>query len=875
MRDPVCDQWFEEAFQLHQAGHFRDAEPIYRRVLERDHENSRALHLLGVLAFQLGQLESAEELIRRAIDIDPAGPQYHGHLGLVLAAAHQTSAAVEAYLKALSIRPDMPEVQNNLANALAQAGRRDEAIGAYRAALTLNPDFPEAHNNLGLLHLAAKDFAPAAECFHRAVTLRADYAEGWNNWGSALLGTGSASQALQAFERALALRRDYPDALNNQGHALKLLGRTDEAAAAFERALTLQSDLPEALNNLGLVLHAQGRATEAAALYRKALSAREDYADAHYNLSIAFRSLGDLKSATLECRRAVELNPHSFESLNNLGILLLEQAELPAAIDAFQMALAVNPHYPEAHNNLANALRQSGDLKDAVRHYRQAVTLRPDYAEAHNNLGSALQQSDRPGEAMASYQRALELQPDLAQAHNNLGNLFKDQAELDEAIASYQRACELNPDDPAADSNRVYTLYFHPGYTPAAILREHQRWHGRHAAALLRTVKPHDNDPVPRRRLKIGYVSPDFRDHCQSMFTHPLLSEHDHRAFEIHCYSDVARPDAITARIQTLADVWHNTVGLTDQQLADQIRRDKIDILVDLTLHMSRNRMPVFARKPAPVQVTWLGYPGTTGLATMDYRLSDPHLDPPGPKGEPGSHDRHYVEQTVRLPESFWCYDPLATAPALAVNELPALTNKFITFGCLNNFCKVNARTLGLWAQVMNAVPNSRLLVLAPRGSAREHLLETLQESAIAPTRVQFADRQPRDKYLALYNRIDIVLDTFPYNGHTTTLDALWMGVPVTTIIGRTAVSRGAYSQLANLGLKELAARSDKQFVRLTTDLATDHRRLTELRSTLRGRLTESPLMNAPRFADNVESAYRQMWQEWLSSRTRNLARPA
>ncbi|HEY8748978.1 MAG TPA: tetratricopeptide repeat protein [Tepidisphaeraceae bacterium] len=873
MADRTIEQLVEEGFQLHQSGDFAGAERAYQNVLARDPNHSNSLHLLGVLAFQVGQMAPARELIERAIAITPDAPQYHGHLGLLLASTGNIPGAIAAYRQALRLKPDLSDVLNNLANALKQSGAITEAVEAYRRAITILPDFAEAHNNLGLLLHETGHREEAVGAFRRAIASRTDYADAWNNLGNTLMAGGLLAESIVCFEKAIALRPQYAEAFNNLGNALKQSNRAEEAIAAFGQALNLRADFPEPLNNMGLVLYSKGEWGKAIEYYRQALSIHEDFADARYNLSIALRSIGDLNQATAECRRAIALRPSFAPALNNLGILLHEQGDLSDAQAAFEKALAAAPDYPEAHNNLANVLRQAGQYKLAVGHYRRAVMLRPDYAAAHNNLGTALQQSGRPGEAMASYQRALELQPTLAEAHNNIGNLFKDQAELDEAIESYERATALSPNDPAPDSNRVYTMHFHPGYTAAEILQEHLLWNQRHAVPLRHLVKPHDSDPIPQRRLRIGYVSPDFRDHCQAMFTIPLLSNHDHKSFEIYCYADVPKPDAFTARLQGYADTWRSIVGCTDQQVADLIRRDRIDILIDLSVHMSHNRLLVFARKPAPIQVTWLGYPGTTGLETIDYRLSDPYLDPMGARGEPTAHDNHYSEQTLRLPDTFWCYNPLATEPA--PNALPALKNGFITFGCLNNFCKVTGRTIGLWGQIMSAVPNSRLLVLVPRGVAREHLLEKLAEIGVQPTRVEFVDRQPRDRYLALHHRIDLGLDTFPYNGHTTTLDALWMGVPVTTIIGRTAVSRGGWSQLSNLGLRELAAKSDKQFVRNTVELAGDLDRLARLRATLRDRLTQSPLMDAPEFAANVEAAYRAMWLEWTTGQSRNLARTA
>jgi predicted O-linked N-acetylglucosamine transferase (SPINDLY family) len=337
------------------------------------------------------------------------------------------------------------------------------------------------------------------------------------------------------------------------------------------------------------------------------------------------------------------------------------------------------------------------------------------------------------------------------------------------------------------------------------------------------------------------------------------MSAHDHQDFEIICYSAVTLPDAFTARMRGHADVWRDIAGLTDEQIVELVRADAIDVLVDLTMHMGpRNHLRVFARKPAPVQVCWLAYPGTTGLSAIDYRLTDPYIDPPG------LDDRYYSEESIRLPDSFWCYDPLTSEPA--VNALPALELGYVTFGCLNNFCKVNAPVLELWGQVLKAVDRSRLLLLAADGTHRQRTLEVLGREGVAPERVSFVGKQPRPQYLAQHHQVDVALDTFPYNGHTTSLDGFWMGVPVITLVGDTVVGRAGLGQLTNLGMEELAARSPDSFVSIAVALANDLPRLSQYRATLRDQLMKSPLTDAPRFARNVEAAYRGMWERWCAN---------
>jgi protein O-GlcNAc transferase len=671
---------------------------------------------------------------------------------------------------------------------------------------------------------------------------------------------GRLQEAEPIYQEILRADPDHVDALHLLGVLAHQMGHAGRAVESIGRAIRLDGNQAAFHNNLGLALVSQGRVAEAIASFRRALELRPDYAGAYNNLGIALKDRGQVAEA-IDCyRRALRLRPDDAEIHNNLGIALKDQGQVAEAVDCYRRALGLRPNYAEAHNNLGNALRGRGQVAEAIDCYRRALGLRPDYADAHNNLGIALKDQGRVEEAMASYRRALELRPDYAEADNNLGNVLRNQGRIAEAVDCYRRALQIKPDYVDAHSSLVYSLHFCPDIDAQALYEEHRRWDRRFAEPLARCVPPHANEVAPDRRLRIGYVSPDFRDHVVGHNLLPLFREHDRRQFEIVCYADVLRPDPLTECFRGYADAWRDIAGRADDRVARLVREDRVDVLVDLTLHMARNRLLVFARKPAPVQVTFAGYPGTTGLSAIDYRLTDPHLDPPG------LDDPYYAEESIRLPDSFWCYDPLSEEPA--VNALPALGNGFVTFGCLNHFAKVNADVLGLWARVLRAVDRSRLLLLAPEGPHRGHALDRLEGEGVSPDRVAFVAHQPRRPYLELYHRIDLVLDTFPYNGHTTSLDALWMGVPVVTIAGRTAVGRAGLSQLRNLGLPELIADTPEQFAEIAVGLAGDLARLAGLRGTLRGRMRGSPLMDAPRFARSIEAAYRAMWRCWCGRPT-------
>ena len=581
----------------------------------------------------------------------------------------------------------------------------------------------------------------------------------------------------------------------------------------------------------------------------------EQYPDSGFAWKVLGTSLWvQGKEALPALRKATELLPDDAEAHNNLALALKDLGQLDDAVASYRRALEINPNLVEAHNNLGIVLKDLGQLESAVASCRRALEIKPDLAEAYSTLGYALHSLGKLDEALASYRRATEIKPDFAEGYSNLGTIFKDAGRLDEAIACYRRAVALDPHYTQAHSNLVYTLYFHPAFDERAILAEVKQFASTHPSPRQPSFSSSaGHDYTPGRRLRIGYVSPDFRNHCQSLFTIPLLSNHDHTQFEIYCYAQLARPDKISERLSSYADVWRSTNGKSDAQLAEMITKDGIDILIDLTMHMDKGRPMLFALKPAPVQVAWLAYPGTTGLPAMDYRLTDPWLDPP----ELG--DDRYTETSIRLPDTFWCYAPL-DSDGLQPNALPALTAGYVTFGCLNNFCKVSDDTLRRWGQVMARVLSSRLILLAYAGLHRQRILDLLGRFDVTPERIEFVEYRPRSQYLQTYHRIDICLDTLPYNGHTTSLDAYWMGVPVVTQVGHTIVGRAGWSQLNNLGLPELTAFDEQAFIDIAVALAMDMPRLSQLRHSLRNRLEASPLMDGKRFATAIETIYRQIW---------------
>src|SRR5262245_1688585 len=720
----------------------------------------------------------------------------------------------------------MPTASDLLAIALQhhQAGRLHEAEQIYRQILAAEPNNADVWHLLGTIAYRIENREGARSFVERALQCDPNNAGAMNTLGLLLQDQKSVDEGIAWFRRALNLRPDFYEALNNLGNALKARGHISEAVDCYERALKLMPSSAELVNNLGVAFKEQSKLGQAEDCYRRALALDPTYAQAYSNLGAVLLATGKFDETIACCRRAVE----------------------------------IRPELAEAHNNLGIALRKAGKFDEAAACLRVALKIRPDNATIVGNLGAALADSGALDEGIAYCRRALQLDASLVSAAEVLGDALRARGDLVDAIAAYRLAIGVRPDNAGTHSRLLETLFFCPDADAATIGVEHRAWARQHAEALGPQLAPHANSRHPARRLRIGYVSPNFGNHCQALFTFPLFSSHDRQSVEVFCYSCRMRPDETTERLQSLADTWRDIVGLSDERAAEVIREDRIDILVDLTMHMAGGRPLRFARQPAPVQVCWLAYPGTTGLPTIDYRLTDPYLDPPG------LFDAFYSEQSVRLPETFWCYDPLTQGPG--VSELPALSSGQVTFGCLNNFCKINDGVLRLWARVLKDVERSRLVLLAPQGSARQRTLDVMQQQGIAEDRVSFADFRPRLDYLAQYHQIDIGLDTFPYNGHTTSLDALWMGVPVVTLVGETVVGRAGLSQLTNLGLTELVATTPEQFVQIVAELTCNLGHLAALRHSLRQRMKESALMDAPRFARNIEVAYREMWRQWCSS---------
>ncbi len=666
---------------------------------------------------------------------------------------------------------------------------------------------------------------------------------------------GRLGEAEGLYRQILAVDPNHADALNLLGLIAQVCGSPQVAAGLIRQAIAVQPFAAHYHFNLGNTLKDQGRFAEAIAAFQHALHLQPDLAIAHVNLGNTLREDGQFDEAIAAFQRALTLQPDLAEAHNNLGNSLQSLHQLDRAITAFRRAIELQPGYAMAHCNLGNALRSQSRLDEAGAALRRAIELQPDFALAHNNLGHVRKEQGRPGEAIALYRRALLLAPDSALALNNLGIALMEQGSRDEAIACFERVLLLAPDVPALHSNLLANLHYRTQATLRGIFEAHCEFDRRHAAPLRDSWPLHHRTADPQRPLRLGFISPHFARHAVGHFLTPLLEHLDREQFQIFCYSDSVVADAMTARIRATATAWHEVTALRDHELALKIREDAVDILFDLAGHTAGNRLLVFARKPAPIQVTWCDYVGTTGLAAIDYLLADPRQIPP--EAEPWIR-----EKVLRMPDDYICYDPPATAPP--VGPLPAIESGSFTFGSFNVLPKITPEIIAVWARILHRLPHARLL-LKNRGlddpSTAACYRQPFAAHGIAEDRVELLGWSPPDEVLACYQRVDLALDTAPYNGGQTTCEALWMGVPVVTCPGETFASRHGLTHLTAAGFTETIARDFDEYVDLAVALANDLPRLAAIRARLRGQMAASPLCDGPRFAAHFAALMQEVWR--------------
>ena len=732
------------------------------------------------------------------------------------------AAAGRCYQRALALAPDEVATLVNLAYAQSELGLVEEPCLLLEKALSLDASNVDAWYLLSGIQERSKDYSSANAALRKVIQLQPQFELAYRDLCRVLFQSGELDSAKSIILQGIEISPANADFHFYLGNVLFCEEDHAAATASFEKTLQISPDYAPAYVNLGKILEKQRQFDSASAVYQKALS----------------------------------LQPENPEFHNHIGSLFLLMGLPHNAITSLQRAVELDPLHSESHLHLGRALIAAGDPKKAVDHCRNAIRLQADVALAHTTLGIALQENGQTQQALQAFAEALRLNPDSSPARSNIGSVRLFEGRLDEAIEQYQLALRADAKSDAAMDNLLFALNYHPDLPATEIFAAYQRFDQTVAAPLQSSWRPFDNQRSTRRLLRIGYVSPDFRNHTVMLFLEPVLASHDAQAFEVFAYAELAAEDAVTARAKKLVAHWRNTKGLSDEALAALIRDDQIDILVDVAGHTAGNRLKVFARKPAPVSVSWMGYGYTTGLSAVDYYLTDPVAVPIGT-------EHLFSERPWRMRKSSWVYRPGAGMGD--VGPLPAVGCGHITFGTLTRPVRINHRVIRVWAEILKRTPGSSLVVDSKAygdPDTREALTMQFAACGVGRERLQIGYHSPP---WDLMRSVDISLDCFPHNSGTTLFESLYMGVPFVTLAGRPSVGRLGATILHGLGQAAWIAESEEQYVVIAVKLAQNWDGLAQVRASLRGQLQQSCLMDEGGFTRELEQVYRSMFEAWAS----------
>jgi protein O-GlcNAc transferase len=819
----ASEHLFKKAIEAHRGGAVEHAKLLYREVLTADPKNAAAYGNLAIIAAQQGDLVGAERLMRQEIGLRPNTPAGYHNLGSVLQQQGRLADAIAAHRHATKLKPDYAEAFLALGNGLRQQGHFEEAMGSYRSAVAARRDYPEAHNNIGVLLQMQGRLDQAVAAYHEAVRLRPGYAEAQFNLGTVLHQQHQLEAAEAAYRRVIELAPGIAEGHNNLGTVLKDQGRLDQALAAFDQAIALQADYAEAFYNRATVLQQQARLEEALAAYGRAIALRENYADAINNAGIVLQELGRAGEAIDLYRRLLERMPAHADARNNLGTALLAEGRADEARAAFEQALAHQPDFPEAFCNLGNARRELGDLTGAIAAYRDALRLRPDDSGAFSQL---------------TYHRAQACAWDGYQA---------DQEKL---VDMARRGIRVPP---------FYLLA-----TPASA--SDQLSCARHWAASIsppRKTLFHHQPRAGRERIRLGYLSGDFHQHATAQLMAELFECHDRDRFEVFAYS--YGPDdhsPMRARLAAAFDRFVDIRARSHHKAADLIHADEVDILVDLKGYTHHARPAISAYRPAPVQVSYLGYPATMGADFIDYIIVDPFV-------VPSSQQPFFSERLVHLPRSYQVNDRRReVADASTSRRDVGLPAEGLVLCSFNNSYKISPVFFDIWMRLLRAVPGSVLWLLEANPQVPGNLRSEAEKRGVDSGRLIFAPLVPPAEHLGRHRHADLFLDTLPCNAHTTASDALWAGSPVVTCRGDTFAGRVAGSLLMAIDMPELVTTSPEEYEQAALALARSPQRLIALRQKLQNNRDASALFDLPKLTGNIEAAYARMWQTWLAGQT-------
>ncbi|MSO73328.1 MAG: tetratricopeptide repeat protein [Rhodospirillaceae bacterium] len=887
----------QQGLKFLEAGDGAGADLLLETYLLRSPDDADGHNLAGLAKRHLGQLEAAVEHLRTAASLNLREPLYAVNLAMLLGELGRADQAIVVLDNFLTAVPGQADGLIQRAALLRRLNRFDEAVASARMAVAFHRDFARAHNALGLALMKVNAFAEAVTAFGEALRLDQGVVETWINRGVAHKETGDLLNAEADYRRALNLAPNDSVIHNNLANTLLAAGRDEAAVEHYRLAVALDPGYADAKANLGLALRDTGdlpaalkhltdavaqhpehagllnacgntlrqaeRFDEAIAVLHQAVEAAPGYAEAHNNLGLAYAVRNRLEPAERHFRRACELRPDMAVISNNYGAVLLRLFRFDAAVAALSNAVARQADYEEAMVNLGVAHYMLGQSSEAIATYLRVLERNPNNGFARYSLGVTYLEDQRLAEAEVEIRRALELDPSNAMALNTLGVLLLDQRHVSEARAAMRVAADVNTlSAPVFYSNYAFASLYEPDVSNAEILEIHKEYGRRYAASEVNLAKAHAHIRDPGRRLRLGYMSPDLRAHSVAYFFEALLEKHDRGRFEIVLYSDTTRTDAVTKAMRAAAGLWVETAGLTNDVFAQRIVDDRIDILINLGGHTSGNRLPVAAVKPAPVQIEYLGYPETSGVPAMDYRISDGRADPDG------EADRWCTEKIIRLPHGFHCYRPAGTPPPPA--PAPHIARGYVTYASFNVLPKVTDRAIAAWAEILKAVPNARFFMKCKQlrdVQVQAKIRGEFARHGIDQARIGMGAFVPSVReHLECYGDVDLALDTFPYNGTTTTCESLYMGVPVLTLRGHNHRGRVGLSLLSAMGLDgEFVADGVDDYIARAVAWGREPSKLAEIRQALRPRMGKSPLRDEVGFTRNLEAVYRDAWRKWCA----------
>jgi protein O-GlcNAc transferase len=788
--------------QHHQANQLGRAQEIYAEILKIHPRHPEALHLLGLIAYQTGQSGKAIDLIGQAIQIAPDSPVYY----------------------------------NNLANAYSRENKLDKALECYENAVKLKPDYPEALFGMGNVCQTLEDYQKAIECYRRALDIKPNFHQACNNMGVAFFETGNFKEASRCYQKAIQIQPDYYEAYTNLGNTYKAQGQFRTANDWYYKAMEINSDCAEAYANLGFSLHQMGRVNDALASYQKALKINPNYGEVYNDLGTLYRELSRPEQALACFKKSAELKPQNPEVYNNIGIVYKERGRYQEAIASYQKALQLDPDFTESHYNLGNAFGKCGNPEDAIAAYRKAIQLRPDHAFAFNMLVRQLQQLCAWTELEMPVTELVALnQKNLTKGLRAAEMPFLTFSLTDDTAYNYEVAKSWS--DEVSARIQDSDVFFGKSDLFAAGRRDREK-----------------------SRITIGYLSADFQNHATVHLMGSLFGYHDHRKFKINAYSYGKNDHShYRSKIEQDCDQFADIFDLSDFEAAHKINSDGVDILVDLKGHTDASRLGISAYRPAPVQVTWLGFPGTTGAEFLDYIITDKITSP-------SEHASYFTEHFAYMPHTYQvndCHQKIA--PDEFSRQEFGLPQDGFVFCSFNEPYKIEPVLFNVWIRVLQQVPSSVLWLIRKGRHVEERLKKEAEGRGVARQRLVFADKLPKDKHLARYKLADLCLDTRLVNGHTTTSDALWAGVPVVTLLGNHFASRVSASLLTAVGLPELVTKTLSDYERLAVHLAVNGDYLEKIKNKLAENRKHAPLFDTVKFTENLEKAYKKMWQIYES----------